>query len=132
MDNCSMPSSARLPADPTLRSRSSRSTKGAALRWWPPAVLILSVLLTFGRTVGYDFVAWDDIVRVCLEVEAFVETEGLYLFSRHRPESYAIPMRAAGGPELLQAIIERGLFPAELAIEAASAAEGLFCWPAEG
>jgi hypothetical protein len=79
-----------------------------------------------------DFIAWDDIVRVCLEVEAFVETEGLYLFARHRPESYAIPMQADGGPELLQAIIERGLFPAELAIEAASAAEGLFCWPAEG
>lgn len=76
-----------------------------------------------------DFLAWDDVIRVCLEVEAFVETEGLYLFSRRRPESYAIPMQAGGGPELLQALIERGLFDAELAIQAAAASQGLFCWP---
>jgi hypothetical protein len=78
-----------------------------------------------------DFLAWADIVRVCLEVEDFVETEGLYLFSRRRPESYAIPMQADGGPELLQALIERGLFDAQLAIDAAAAEAGLFCWPAE-
>ncbi|MCC6190870.1 MAG: hypothetical protein IT318_17750, partial [Anaerolineales bacterium] len=46
-----------------------------------------------------------------------------------RPESYAIPMQAGGGPELLQALIERGLFDAELAIQAAAASQGLFCWP---
>jgi hypothetical protein len=82
-----------------------------------------------GGEAWSDFLAWGDIVRVCLEVEAFVETEALYLFSRHRPESYAIPMQANGGPELLQALIERGLFDAQLAIVAASAPDGLFCWP---
>ena len=46
-----------------------------------------------------DSLAWADIVRVCLEVEDFVETEALYLFSRHRPESYAIPLQADGGPD---------------------------------
>jgi hypothetical protein len=78
-----------------------------------------------------DTLAWADIIRVCLEVEDFVSTEGLYLFSRHRPESYAIPMQADGGPELLQALIERGLFDAQLAIDAALAETGLFCWPPE-
>jgi hypothetical protein len=38
-------------------------------------------------------------------------------------------MQADGGPELLQAIVERGLFDAQLALDAASASEGLFCWP---
>jgi hypothetical protein len=35
----------------------------------------------------------------------------------------------AGGPELLDELIRRGLFDAKVAIEAASATEGLFCWP---
>jgi hypothetical protein len=84
-----------------------------------------------GREPWSDTLAWADIIRVCLEVEEFVSTEGLYLFSRQRPESYAIPMQADGGPELLQALIERGLFDAQLAIDAAAAESGLFCWPPE-
>jgi hypothetical protein len=59
----------------------------------------------------------------------FIATEALYIFTHERPESYAVPMQADGGPELLQALIERGLFDAELAIEAAGAEGGLFCWP---
>ena len=84
-----------------------------------------------GAEAWNDAVRWADIVRVCLEVEDFLETEALYVFTRERPESYAVPMRADGGPELLQALIERGLFDAALAIEAASADGGLFCWPEE-
>jgi hypothetical protein len=82
-----------------------------------------------GGQPWHDHLRWDDIERVCLEVEDFVETEGLYLFSRHRLESYAIPMQADGGPELLQALIARGFFDAQLAVDAASAPAGLFCWP---
>jgi hypothetical protein len=71
-------------------------------------------------------------VRVCLEVEEFTGTDGLYVFTRTRPESYAIPMGAAGALDLLQALIARGLFDGELAMEAAGAESGLFCWPPEG
>jgi hypothetical protein len=38
-------------------------------------------------------------------------------------------MDAEGGQALLDEIIRRKLFPAELAIRAATATEGLFCWP---
>jgi hypothetical protein len=38
-------------------------------------------------------------------------------------------MEAEGGQALLDEIIRRKLFPAELAIRAATTPEGLFCWP---
>jgi hypothetical protein len=82
-----------------------------------------------GAGAWADHVRWADIIRVCLEVEDFISTEALYIFTRERPESYAVPMQADGGPELLQALIEHGLFDAQMAIEAASAEAGLFCWP---
>ena len=82
-----------------------------------------------GGEAWTDNLAWADIERVCFEVEDFTGADGLYLFTRQRPESYAIPMFAAGAPELLQELIRRGLFDAQLAIDAASAEAGLFCWP---
>ncbi len=59
----------------------------------------------------------------------FLEPDSLYVFVRQRPESYAIPMEAEGGLELFDELIRRKLFDAELAIRAAMATEGLFCWP---
>ncbi len=82
-----------------------------------------------GGTAWADAFAWADIERVCFEVEDFTGADGLYVFSRQRPESYAIPMFAAGAPDLLQELIRRGLFDAQLAIDAATAEAGLFCWP---
>lgn len=82
-----------------------------------------------GAAAWEDQFAWDDIIRVCLEVEEFTGTDGLYIFTRQRPESYAIPMEAEGGPELLGELVRRGLFDGQLAVEAASAEAGLFCWP---
>jgi hypothetical protein len=76
-----------------------------------------------------DAFAWADVVRVCLEVEDFTGAGGLYLFTRQRPESYAIPMFADGALDLLQELVRRGLFDGQLALDAASAESGLFCWP---
>ena len=72
---------------------------------------------------------WDEVERVCFEAGDFVASDALYLFTRLRPESYVIPIEAAGGQEFWFEIIERGFFDAELAIQVASAAEGIFCWP---
>jgi hypothetical protein len=80
-----------------------------------------------GRPAWEDAVAWADIMRVCLEMEGAFGSDSLYLFTRQRPESYAIPLAAAGAQDLLGELIRRGLFDAELAIQAATA-EGLFCW----
>ncbi len=85
-----------------------------------------------GGEAWADNFAFADIERVCFEVEDFTGADGLYIFTRLRPESYAIPMFALGAPDLLQELIRRGLFDAQLAIDAATAEAGLFCWPPGG
>jgi len=83
-----------------------------------------------GREAWSDFLAWAGIERVCLEMEGFVGSDTIHLFARHRPESYAIPTAADGGPALIGELVRRGLLDGELAIQAATS-EGLFCWPPE-
>ena len=82
-----------------------------------------------GAELWSDQFAWGDVVRVCFEVTDFLQSDNLYIFVRQRPESYVIPMKAEGGPALLDELIRRKLFDAGLAIKAASAIEGLYCWP---
>lgn len=84
-----------------------------------------------GREPWEAEIGWADIVRVCFKAEDLFLSDGLYLFVRQRPESYAIPLEALGGAELWGAIVQRGLFDADLAIRAAMATNELFCWPPE-
>ena len=73
--------------------------------------------------------AWSSVVRVCFKPE-YPISDGLYIFVRERPESYVVPVECCvGGAELLNQLIYRGLFAAEVAIEAASATQGIYCWP---
>jgi hypothetical protein len=72
---------------------------------------------------------WDVIKRICFKAEGFLASDGIYIFTSERPESYVIPVEATGGQELWGKIISRGLFDADLAIQAATSEEGLFCWP---
>lgn len=74
--------------------------------------------------------AWASVIRVCLKLEAFGE-DGIYIFTSERPQSYVIPVQATGGGPFFDELLRRGLFAADLAIEAASATEGIFCWPAD-
>ncbi len=76
-----------------------------------------------------DQFEWSDVIRVCFEATDFLQSDNLYIFIRQRPESYVIPMEAEGSAELFDELIRRKLFDAELAIRAASAVEGLYCWP---
>jgi hypothetical protein len=82
-----------------------------------------------GREAWVSEFRWDTISRVCFKAEGLEASDGVYVFTTLRPESYIIPIEAAGGHEFWNELIRRGLFDAELAIEAASAPEGLFCWP---
>jgi hypothetical protein len=82
-----------------------------------------------GQPGWSDFFDWADVERVCIEVEEFSDSDGLYVFTRTRPESYAIPMGAEGALDLLQELVRRGLFDGQLAMAAASAENALFCWP---
>jgi hypothetical protein len=75
-------------------------------------------------------IGWERISRVCFKAGDFDSPDEIYLFTDERPESYLIPTEAGGGAALWDEIIRRKLFDAELAIEAASATDKLFCDPA--
>jgi len=74
-------------------------------------------------------VRWNSIIRVCFKAGDFLESDEVYLFSSERPESYLFPVDSVGGIDIWSEIIRRGLFNAELAIEAAASPGGLFCDP---
>jgi hypothetical protein len=72
---------------------------------------------------------WSSVVRVCLKTEGFDLSDGVYVLTSLRPESFVFPIEAHGAGELWNEIIRRGLFDAEIAIRAASTTDRLFCWP---
>lgn len=72
---------------------------------------------------------WKDVVRVCFEARDYLQSDCVYVFTSGRAESYVIPLDAKGGKEFWGQVLDRKLFDAELAIVAAGAAVGLFCWP---
>ena len=84
-----------------------------------------------GGEAWSDQFAWGDVIRVCLKGGDLFESDELYIFTRQRPESYVIPTEAEGGLALLDELVKHRLFDAQLAIEAATATEGLWCWPEE-
>jgi hypothetical protein len=84
-----------------------------------------------GKEPWSDNLRWNDIVRVCFEANDFTQSDGIYIFTSQRKESYLIPMEASGGQELWNELITRHLFDPELAIKAATATSGLFCWPSD-
>jgi hypothetical protein len=54
---------------------------------------------------------WDSVIRVCFKPDPWAR-DGIYVFTEERPESYAIPIEAAGGMALWNELIGRGLFSA--------------------
>jgi hypothetical protein len=72
---------------------------------------------------------WSSVIRVCFKCEGMLVSDGIYVYTSERSASYVVPTEASGGAEFWSEILRRGLFDAELAIRAASSAEGVFCWP---
>ncbi len=72
---------------------------------------------------------WADVERICFKVEDMTISDGIYVFTKRNAQSFAIPIEARGGQELWEEILNRGLFDVDLATEAASSNEGIFCWP---
>jgi hypothetical protein len=64
-----------------------------------------------------------------LKAEGLQASDGIYVFTSLRPESYVIPVEASGGLEFWNEIVRRRLFDAGLAVKVASLSEGLVCWP---
>ena len=84
-----------------------------------------------GEEAWKDEFLWEAIIRICFKPNDFLSSDELYIFTSERPESYLIPTEADGGSNLWAEIIEKGFFDAELSIEAATATEGIYCWPAD-
>lgn len=72
---------------------------------------------------------WSEVERICFKAEGLEASDGIYVFTSQRPESFVIPTEAKGGAEFWSEVLDRGLFDAELAVRAASAVSGTFCWP---
>lgn len=63
-----------------------------------------------GREPWHADIPWDSVARVCFEAEGPLVSDGLYVFTSIRPESWVcrvrvIPVEAAGGPRLLDELI---------------------------
>jgi hypothetical protein len=83
-----------------------------------------------GREPWEQEFRWDKIVRVCFMAEKDMWTsDGIYVFTSERPESYAIPSEASGGSEFWAEVLRRRLFDPALAIRAALSDGELLCWP---
>jgi hypothetical protein len=82
-----------------------------------------------GRDAWRVSIPWEAITRVCFKAESYSLSDGIYVFTRERAESYAIPMDAGGGHEFWNELVRRRLFDAELAVRAMAAVDGVFCWP---
>lgn len=75
---------------------------------------------------------WASVTRVCFKAEPLGVSDGIYVFTDARPESYVVPIEARGATELWDAIIQRGLFDAGLAKKATGMTEGeVLCCPKE-
>jgi hypothetical protein len=72
---------------------------------------------------------WSSVERICFEAADLFASDTIYVFTSQRPESYVIPVEAVGGIEFWGEILHRGLFDAELAIEAARSDGALYVWP---
>ena len=82
-----------------------------------------------GREPRAQDFSWSSVERIVFRAEDLYTSDGIYVFTTERPESYVIPIEAAGGVELWSEILRRGLFDAELATEAIRSAGGVFEWP---
>ena len=78
-----------------------------------------------GSAAWREHIEWARITIVCFKTGDFTESDEIYIFTDERPESYLIPTEASGGLDLWNEIIRRGLFDAEMAIEAAASPAGM-------
>lgn len=83
-----------------------------------------------GREPWEQSFRWSEVERICFKSEGALASDGIYIFTTQRPESFAVPTEATGGPEFWAKIIERGLVPPEYAIKTATLTGGeMLCWP---
>ena len=116
------------------RSSSQESDPRAISNWFHVSFDVTNVTLKAappGGTAWEQSFTWNSIVRVCFKTEGMELSDGLYIFTSQRPESFVVPTEASGGTELLNELMRRKHLPADIVIKASGSPEGtLLCWPA--
>ena len=83
-----------------------------------------------GKKPWAESFPWESVVRVCFKDEGMMASDGLYVFTSIRPESFVIPTEASGGSEFFDELGRRGLFPGEIMMKAICSTDGgVYCWP---
>ena len=72
---------------------------------------------------------WLDIEKICMEAKSKKLSDEIYFFTSDRLEAYIVPVEATGGHKLLEMLIIRKLYDAQLAKNAIASVEGLYWWP---
>ena len=73
---------------------------------------------------------WSSVERICFKDEGPYASDGIYVFTSVRLESFVIPTEASGGEGFLPAAVSRNLYPSELMLKAATSTDGgFYCWP---
>ena len=73
---------------------------------------------------------WESVTRVCFKDEGMFASDGIYVFTSLRPESFVIPTEASGGDSFFGKLVGKGLFPEDLMVKAMKSTDGgLYCWP---
>ena len=82
-----------------------------------------------GRDAWTQLFFWEDIIRVMFQGEGIDASDGIYIWTTKRPESYVVPTDSKGGEKLIKELISRGYFESEKFQEAVLSPYGVYCWP---
>lgn len=82
-----------------------------------------------GRDQWHQTFLWEDVVRIIFEGNGGLSSDGVYVFTSKRPESYVIPTEAKGGDAFVEELIRRGYFASEKFRDALLKPRGMYCWP---
>ncbi len=82
-----------------------------------------------GKDSWEQSITWVSIIRVLWKGEGGLTSDGVYLFTSERSESYVVPTDAEGGDSFVEELITRGYFSSNKFTEAVLNPYGIYCWP---
>ncbi|MBU1281802.1 MAG: hypothetical protein KJ989_06195 [Gammaproteobacteria bacterium] len=82
-----------------------------------------------GKDSWEQSVNWESIIRVLWQGEGGIISDGIYLFTSERSESYVIATDARGGESFVKELINRKYFSSQKFSEAVLQPYGSYCWP---
>ncbi|WP_166269254.1 hypothetical protein [Marinobacter caseinilyticus] len=82
-----------------------------------------------GKDAWEQSITWATIIRVLWQGEGGLVSDGVYLFTSEREESYVVPTESKGGDRLVKELINRGYFSSDKFTKAVTDPYGFYCWP---